>query len=530
MHFLRVIVLLAAACGAVVPSTPATGSHASAVIEVGPGTCFLDADGDGHGRLTVVHADCGDPGYSYDNTDCNDSAASRWRTMRCRTDADHDGAGSGSTFEACTGTTCESGGFSSNDDDCNDSDENLQRTRPCYVDDDADHYGAGTAVQVCASLCSDVANRSDSAGDCNDADWAIHPYREELANGIDDDCDAEPDLARPIYGVSGIGNTSSSFDVRLALASAEERDAAADGELWGRVSYRKLEGHSGTWSTMPDALASVGPLSVATFPVTGLEALKAYEVRVDLFRGSNGTLSRIRPLRGCLGNSQSVHPCSNSDVYYTVTLPTWGRAKTARARIVLNALYEYAWFRTHALGNWDDSLKLRYQLAQRSTAYCSEFYANAAQPFLVNMNPCNDQGTAATSHCDPGDSSNAEDSVGDLKSWFGGSWEAFENDPDFTSRQPGDWLGVRQDEDQPWGRHSQMFLAYDAQVHRFWFVEGNGGSSNGSGELGHTVNVGSDSRCQTDGNYCPASAGAYCPSGCFMIRGVGTVNDTAKVD
>lgn len=523
------------ACTLAPPPPPAddpTATASAAIIEAGPGTCYLDADGDGFGDLTVVHDDCDDPGYSWNNTDCNDLSATRWRMLRCFVDADHDGYGAGGALNICVGASCESSGYSSNDDDCDDSNPSAHSTRLCHVDADGDHYGDETqTATTCAARCNVVPNRAENAGDCNDDDAAIHPHRYESPNGVDDDCDGVADLARANYGMSGNSNTSSSFEVRLSLYNADERAAASAGELWGRVYYRKLESRSsGSWSTMPDAPAAVS-FFVATFTVTGLEALKVYEVRVDLFRKpAGGALTRIRPLRNCNGNASGG--CSNSDVYYTITLPTSGTVKTARANIVLNALYEYGWFRTHSLGNWDDSLKQRYQLENDDTAYCSEFYANAAQPFLVSMNPCDHDGTNATGHCDPGDTSGDEDSVGDLKTWFGSSWEPFENDPDFTQRLPGDWLGVREDGDYPWGRHSQMFLAYDPGNGRYWFVEGNGGYSNGFGELEHTVNVGSDSRCQDadDGHYCPASASSYCTSGCFMIRGVGRVNDASKVD
>ncbi|MBL8950513.1 MAG: putative metal-binding motif-containing protein [Myxococcaceae bacterium] len=536
MRSLTTVFLLSfvSACNVAPDSPPPddpTASIASAIIEPGPGTCFLDSDRDGFGKLTAVHDDCDDPGYSYSNSDCNDVVATKWRIMRCYADEDHDGYGTGPALDVCAGNTCASAGYASNDDDCDDTRSSVLTTHTCFVDADGDHYGATATAQVaCAIRCNDAPNRAENAGDCNDNDAAIHPHRYESPNGIDDDCDGAADLARANYGISGNTNTSTGFDVRLSLYNADERAAASAGELWGRVYYRKLEAHSEPWLTMPDAPAEMSSF-VAVFHITGLEPLKAYEVRVDLYKKpAGGELERIRPLRDC--NAKAPKDCANSDTYYTVTLPTSGTVKTARANIVLNALYEYGWFRTHSLGNWDDSLKDRYQLVANDTAYCTEFYANAAQPFLIGMNPCREDDTTATSHCDPADTGPSEDSVNDMKTWFDGSAEDFELDPDFTQRLPGDWLGVREDATSACGRHTQLFLAYDPGEESYWFVEGNGSYSNPFGRIEHTVNVDHDSRCQNqdDGVYCPPSARAYCDSGCFMIRTVGRVNDASKVD
>jgi hypothetical protein len=538
-----------AACG---PSRPdeAVQSTRQAVLCQDQELCYRDQDRDGVGAGSqILSCDCNQPGYSFKTGDCDDNNASHWRMLSCYSDTDGDGHGAGNPAQVCAGVDCSSvANKTDNNDDCATSDSARWQNLPCYSDNDGDHYGAGAASTVCVGLtcAAGVAHKAESAGDCDDGNAAIHPHNLEVAsNGIDDNCENGPDEAVPYFYTNGNGNTSSSFRIKLNLNSAAEIANAAGNNLYGKVYYRKLENASDPYQVTALAPATVVG-STAEFTVSGLEDLKVYEARVDLYRvkavlnGPNtppdAIYERIVPQSGCSGDSSSRPPCSNSGVYYTITLPagTGTTVKTARANVVLLALSEFHHFRTHPMGSWDDSLMDRYQLASPTSAYCSEFYANAAEPFLVDMNPCRYVSAAATPQCNPNETSTGEYVIGNMKTWFSAyanGYQPFEADPDFSDGKPGDWVGVNPNATWPDGQHSQMFLGYDAAAAQYWFVEGNGSYSNGWGSLAHTVNVGSTSRCDNSaGWYCPASASAVCTSGCFYVKSVGKVANANMVD
>ena len=549
---LALLLLAATACG-----EAALGTTEQAALNCGDGTyatpCYNDNDNDGRGAGAMSYmCHCGTGGTSSTSNDCDDSNSSRWQNLSCYVDNDDDGHGVGALVTTCAGTTCEMGTTHranrwadddqtiANNTDCDDGHGGRYQNLSCYTDADGNHFGQGSSTTTCAGLtCADgVANRAHSAGDCNDGDADIHPHNTEVAaNGIDDDCTGVPDEARAIFYEAGNGNTDSAFSIKLKLNSAADLAAASAGTLYARVHYRKLENASSAYSvTAPLAMTVTTAFGTtyAAVTLTGLEDLKVYQARVDLYSNSAGT-ARIVPASGCAGTSASAVPCSNSDVYYTITKPTGTTVpvKTARYQVVLNALHEYFHFRTNPLGDWDDSLAERFELRDRDQAYCSEFYATAGKPFLVDMNACDYTSTTATPTCDPSETSPAEDYVSDVRAWFSDfASSAFDytGSASMADRKPGDYLGVNPYADEPDGRHSQMFLAWDAAVAKYWFVEGNGSYSNAWGSIGHTVNVGSTTHCDNSGGWwCPASA-SECSSGCYYVKTVGALNNSNMLD
>jgi hypothetical protein len=186
-------------------------------------------------------------------------------------------------------------------------------------------------------------------------------------------------------------------------------------------------------------------------------------------------------------------PCFNTDAYYTMTKPiaTDTPVKTGRYNVVMNALHEYYYFRTHTLGSWDHSLRDHYELSADDSAYCSEFYATSAKPFLIDMNAC--EYSSSKPWCDPDETSDGEYYIPSMRIWFADHSTVIDapDESQLIASKPGDWLGLGPTDDEPYGHHTQMLLAYNATDHIYWFVEGNGTDSTSPyGSRKHTVNVG----------------------------------------
>ena len=122
-------------------------------------TYYADADGDGYGNANSSIVSCTFPsGYALNATDCNDNNATAYP---------------GNT-EVCNGT----------DDNCNTQvDEGLLTTY--YADTDGDGYGNPNSSIVSCSIPSGYVL---DICDCNDNSATAHPGGNEVANGIDDDC------------------------------------------------------------------------------------------------------------------------------------------------------------------------------------------------------------------------------------------------------------------------------------------------------------------------------------------------------
>ena len=167
---------------------------------------YLDEDGDGHGGeglwscdtggLVKVGGDCDDsnpaihPGAV--EADCDDPVDYNCDGSTRYTDADGDGV------PACL--DCDDGDLlvfpgaeeSCNglDDDCDGlTDYGAPGAQVWYPDADGDGYGVGVGVVA----CDDPGDHAPQGGDCDDQDEAVHPAREELCDGVDQDCDGVVD-------------------------------------------------------------------------------------------------------------------------------------------------------------------------------------------------------------------------------------------------------------------------------------------------------------------------------------------------
>lgn len=127
---------------------------------------YEDLDGDGFGNAMQSLEACDlFPGYTRDNTDCDDSNANNYP----------------GNLEVCDGV----------DNDCDtridddDPDVDPASQESWYTDGDGDGYGGGQAVERCVG----PPNSSNDGSDCNDTDPTINPAGQETCSAIDEDCD-----------------------------------------------------------------------------------------------------------------------------------------------------------------------------------------------------------------------------------------------------------------------------------------------------------------------------------------------------
>lgn len=512
--------------------------------------CYQDGDGDGRGTgaliaVPVCSGSCASNGYAASGGDCNDANASRWQNLSCYTDADGDGyVASLTPATVCAGATCESVAGkvteASSTADCDEGSAARFQLRSCYPDADGDHFGAGSAVQVCAgsSCVAGVSGYSYNSGDCNDGNTSIHPQvLETHEDGVDNDCENGVDQAEFFFDHPDVStNTGSSITMSVRLRQATERSAALAGNLSAKIFYKKLESASGAWQvypasgTTPMTVVScvAGGLCKASVTLPDLDPLSVYTADLELYRTSTGL--RIYPYgkNGASPGCALFSHCFNTDTLYSMTKgASSGALRDARWGMVMTALDTYGKFRNTNMGYWDSDLRNELEMAANDTAYCSEFYSSSAKDYLVDMNPCKYKSAAETPQCDPSETTASEHYISAMKSWFDayGASQSYEYlGPDMSALRPGDWLGVNPNDSEPNGQHTQMFLAWDAAVDKYWFVEGNGGitadwNADPSARYDHSINVNQHHHCD-DG----APQDATCGDDDYYIQRVGDLS------
>ena len=179
-------------------------------------TLYEDADGDTFGNPNATVMACTDmAGYSRWGTDCND-----------RDPAVHPNA-----IEICNGV----------DDNCNGAiDENL--TQSYFRDADGDGRGdPGRMVQACPGT-SGISSNSD---DCNDGNPFVYAGAAEHCDGLDNDCNGQPDDNVTCTGAGWKVPTDaggSNFDWRSV-------SVYSDGKAWSAGRNDKLRHFEGNQTT-----------------------------------------------------------------------------------------------------------------------------------------------------------------------------------------------------------------------------------------------------------------------------------------
>jgi hypothetical protein len=170
-------VLLLAACVDEPAVAPPEARPASLATPVAPcdavRTWYLDRDGDGHGDATEPLEACGErPDWAAARAgDCDDDDASVHPDAVERCDA----AG---VDEDCDGRV--------------DEDDPSVAPQVWFADADGDGFHGTVASYTGCATPDDLTLIAD---DCDDQDASVRPFRPEVCNGIDDDCNGEVDDA-----------------------------------------------------------------------------------------------------------------------------------------------------------------------------------------------------------------------------------------------------------------------------------------------------------------------------------------------
>ncbi|MCB9669569.1 MAG: hypothetical protein H6734_08875 [Alphaproteobacteria bacterium] len=181
---------------------------------------YWDPDGDGYGAGPVVFFGCPVPGLAAADGDCAEGRADvhPGAPELCNgvdddcsgavddvlvvvfEDLDGDGLG-GAAVEVCDPT-----GFATAGGDCDDSDPTVGLGAAWYADCDHDGYLGAEPFLACdrpaadalvTSICglTGVSATPPTAVllDCDDGSSAVRPFRSDVCNGVDDDCDGRVD-------------------------------------------------------------------------------------------------------------------------------------------------------------------------------------------------------------------------------------------------------------------------------------------------------------------------------------------------
>ena len=167
-------------------------------------TYYIDADGDGFGVDDVTVLSCTQPdGFSDNRFDCDDVL------VEFNPDAE----------EICDDL----------DNDCDGAiDEGLSQIY--YVDGDGDGFGDPTTA---TETCLLTGNLVDNNDDCDDLDGEVYPFRDEICDDIDNDCNGRIDegVLNTYYIDSdgdGFGSSNTVLSCEIPVSSVENDDDCDD--------------------------------------------------------------------------------------------------------------------------------------------------------------------------------------------------------------------------------------------------------------------------------------------------------------
>ncbi len=190
-------------------------NNCDGVIDEGiePPVWYADADGDGHGDVTVFAQTCVAPaGYTDTYDDCDDADATNAPSIE----------------ETCDGL----------DNDCDGVADNGFQLTYWFEDTDGDGYGN---PELFVETCDSPTGYTENDEDCNDGDDAIHPGAVEVCDHADNDCNG---LADGSDGLPDCGDWFEDFEA-LTFASVWNQGGTAP---WTISSANPYSGSSSALS------------------------------------------------------------------------------------------------------------------------------------------------------------------------------------------------------------------------------------------------------------------------------------------
>ncbi len=170
---------------------------------------YLDVDGDGYGALATARlSGCAPPDsgpWVRQAGDCNAFDPLLSPDTLWLLDLDGDFAGDPTTADQfCAPTDGQPWVLATNGEDCDDTNAAVQAGTLYYPDADGDGVGAGAGVEACVPPFIGGVVHVLTPNDCDDTDPTVSPLRDEVCNGVDDDCDGLADDADPnVLGTPG---------------------------------------------------------------------------------------------------------------------------------------------------------------------------------------------------------------------------------------------------------------------------------------------------------------------------------------
>ena len=148
---------------------------------------------------------------------------------------DSDGDGYGINFYTTLCRSTPPPGFSSNNTDCNDNNAAIHSPQNYYQDLDGDGYGSGVTAQFCQLTAPN--GFSIQTGDCNDEDPLVNPGSVDVCgNNKDDNCNGQVDEA----GCYPCQNATAFNTTNISQASALLEWTSVPNPIEWLVQYKAL--------------------------------------------------------------------------------------------------------------------------------------------------------------------------------------------------------------------------------------------------------------------------------------------------
>jgi len=324
-------------------------------------------------------------------------------------------------------------------------------------DADGDGYARKDAPRVVKTVDEDKklycpAGYVRKAGDCDDTRMYVHPNAPEFAfNLMNEDCDTLTDEPELVYFPNGNQNTSTSFSIRVKIASSFLLSQGS--ALAYEVEYADLAATALPTRTAKRMVGTLPSDYAFDAPVTGLAPARVYQARLHFYKATAGkALVGGRLVKTTTWTELGVQ----SELYYSATKGD-GQLEDARLDLLLDGFYQLSESNRGRIGYRGtvkrDGTRFGAATGER---WCSEFYTWLASAQFYQIGIYN--------------------TVGGVMWWFMTESQYHSGSAKVrTVAERADYIPVDTDGDGE-ANHSTLFVAYDVTLDKVWTLEGNDGN------------------------------------------------------